>query len=125
MKGKFAVKKREISTISFFLEPSDVPLKDYEMGYYRISGKWFKLQMTIDGVCPDCPAIDIKEFYRMLNAPGDYEPFTCTCGNSGCANIDYYVRCRHKGELMILFIRDPLRGCDPDREDDFDRKFRY
>ena len=119
------MKERKISTIKIFQEKVPAPLENYDHGYHKIDGSWFRDRIEIDGIQPDCPAIDIKEFRRILQAPGDYELFTCTCGNAGCIDIDYPVRCRHKQNLIILVIRSPLRsivdctGCkfekDPER----------
>ena len=108
------MKVRKISTISFLLEKvSKAPLEGYTAGYHQINGEWFRDRVEIDGIRPECPAVDINEFYRMLRSPGDYEPFTCTCGNPECANIDSYVRCLHKGELIVMVIRDPLLCIGP------------
>lgn len=106
--------QRKISTIRFFLEKvSEAPVWDECTGYHKINGEWFRDRMEIDGVQPNCPAIDIKEFHRMLSHPGNYDPFTCTCGNSGCADIDFYVRCLHKDDLIIMVCREPLQRKGP------------
>lgn len=49
----------------------------------------------------------------MLQAPGDYWPFTCTCGIPEDVNIDFPVRCYHKDDLIIMVIREPLRWNPP------------
>ncbi len=54
--------------------------------------------------------VSISSFEKMLQKPGDYWPFFCSyCGEPGCADIFYPVRCFHKADLLILVIRNPLR----------------
>lgn len=67
------------------------------------------------GVCIDdeyiwSNGVRIRDFADMLNTPGDYWPFFCSyCGEPGCADIFYPVRCFHKEDLLVLVIRRPLQ----------------
>ena len=58
--------------------------------------------------------VSISTFEKMLRKPGDYCPFFCSyCGEPGCVDIFYPVRCFHKADRLILVIRRPLRdSCD-------------
>ena len=97
------MKKRKISTIEFFWEHCE-PQYGYDVGFHKINGVWMRARVKINGEEPDCRAIDIREFDKMLAAPGDYEPFTCTCGYMEDADIQYPVRCLHKDDLIILVV---------------------
>lgn len=64
-----------------------------------LNGKW----IWSDGV-------DLSSFENMLRTPGDYWPFFCSyCGEPGCVDIFYPVRCFHQDDRLILVIREPLR----------------
>ena len=112
------MKTRKISTIEFFWEQCE-PQYGYDVGFHKINGVWMRARVKINGEEPDCRAIDIREFDKMLAAPGDYEPFTCTCGYMEDADIQYPVRCLHKDDLIILVIRDPLRSLGPCEDCEF------
>lgn len=124
--------KRKISTIRFFAEKVSVaPQNGDNTGFHKAGPQWFRDRVEINGTEPDAPAVDIKVFEKMLLQPGFFEPFTCTCGNAGCANIDSFVRCLHKDDLIIMVIRDPLRSPEWTLEEEFEhscqqrQKFRY
>ncbi len=52
----------------------------------------------------------LSDFEKMLTTPGDYWPFCCSyCGIPEDVNIFSPVRCRHKGDLLVLLIRRPLQ----------------
>lgn len=106
------MKKRKIASIEFFLEPFE-PEDEFDVGSHKINGIWMRDRVKINGEKPDCRAIDIREFEKMLAAPGKYEPFTCTCGHMEDCEIHYPVRCFHKEDFIILIIRDPLRTIGP------------
>ena len=54
--------------------------------------------------------ISISTFEDMLQKPGDYWPFFCSfCGEPGCVEIFYPVRCFHNADRLILVIRRPLQ----------------
>ena len=113
------MKKRDFSTIEFFLERREPQYGYDDVGFHNINGVWMRDRVKINGKEPDCRAIDIREFDKMLAAPGEYEPFTCTCGYMEDCNIQYPVRCFHKHDLIILVIRDPLRTIGPCDECEF------
>ena len=107
-------KRRNLDKIRFFREIAKSPPQYVEdTGYTLIHDQWMRDQIEINGHRPDCPAIDFKEFCKMLQSPGDYWPFTCTCGFPEDACIHFPVRCRHKDDLIILVIREPLRRIPP------------
>jgi len=107
-------KRRKFDGISFYREVAPQPPRPgYEHGYIMIDGVWMRDRVKINGEEPDCPAIDISEFERMLQRPGDYSPFTCTCGIPDDAYIDFPVRCFHKEDTIIMVWRDPLRRVGP------------
>ena len=61
--------------------------------------------------------VSISDFEDMLKTPGDYWPFFCSyCGVPECDDILYPVRCRHRGDQLVLIIRDPVQdtcvSCD-------------
>lgn len=105
-------KRRKFDGISFYREVAS-PRFDGDRGYVMIDGIWMRDRVKINGEEPDCPAVDVSEFERMLRKPGDYWPFTCTCGIPEDANIDFPVRCFHHGDLIIMVWRDPLRRVGP------------
>lgn len=115
------MKEREIEQIEFFFRKASHTPQDDEIGFRLINGIWMQDRVRINGVEPDCPAVDFKEFEKMLESPGIYEPFTCTCGVSDCHNIDFPVRCLHKDDFLILVIRDPLRRIGPCKGCQFER----
>ena len=96
------MKSRKISSIEFFLEQRE-PQYDYDVGFHKINGIWMRDRVKIDGEEPDCRAIDTREFDKMLAAPGDYEPLTCTCGYMEDCNIQYPVRCFHNTTVRSKF----------------------
>ena len=106
------MKKRKIASIEFFLEPCEAGDK-FDVGFHKINGIWMRDGVKINGEEPDCPAVNIREFEKMLAAPGKYEPFTCTCGYMEDCEIHYPVRCFHKEDFIILIIRDPLQTIGP------------
>ena len=64
------MKQKKLSTIRFFLEQvSKAPLFDDAAGFHKINEQWFRDRVEINGMQPDCPAVDIKEFHKMLQ-PG-------------------------------------------------------
>ena len=106
------MKKRDFSSIEFFLEQRE-PQYETDVGFHKINGVWMRDRVKINGEEPDCRAIDIREFDKILASPGKYEPFTCTCGYMEDCDIQYPVRCFHKHDLIILLMRNPLRTIGP------------
>ena len=107
-------KRRIFDEITFYREEAPKPPpRGCECGCHMIGGVWMRDHVKINGREPDCPAIDIAEFGRMLRQPGDYYPFTCTCGIPGDAHIDFPVRCFHRRETIVLVWWDPLRRIGP------------
>ena len=106
------MKTRDFSCIEFFWEQCE-PQYETDVGFHKINGVWMRDRVKINGEEPDCRAIDVREFDKILAAPGEYEPFTCTCGHMEDDDIHHPVRCFHKDDLIILVIRDPLRTIGP------------
>jgi len=107
-------KERGIDKIEFYYaEATNPPLSNCTIGYSCFNKKWMKDSVSINGKQLDVPAVLFSEFELMLERQGDYWPFTCTCDNPGCANIDWPVRCFHKDDLIVLVIRDPVQECLP------------
>ena len=63
------MKTRKISSIEFFLEQCE-PQYEYDVGFHKINGIRMRDRVLIDGEEPDCRAIDIREFDKMLAARG-------------------------------------------------------
>lgn len=114
-----SMKIRDFSCIEFFVEQCE-PHFETDVGFHLINGVWMRDRVKINGKEPDCRAIDISEFEKMLAAPGDYEPFTCTCGHMEDCSIQYPVRCFHKQNLIIWVMRYPLRTILPCDDCEFD-----
>ena len=104
-------KRRKFDGIRFYREVAS-PRFDGDRGYVMIDGVWMRDRVKINGEEPDCPAVDVSEFERMLRKPGDYWPFTSPCGFPPDANIHVPVRCFHKDDMIIMVWRDPLQGGD-------------
>ena len=117
-------KRRKFDDIAFYREvaPSPPLSGSYMCGYLMVDGVWMRDRVKINGEEPDCPAIDFSEFERMLEKPGDYWPFTCTCGIPLDHEIDFPVRCFHKGDTIIMVWRDPLRRVGPCKSCEYYRK---
>ena len=107
-------KRRKFDGIRFFREKAKFPPQyTGDVGYILINDQWMTDEVEINGIRPDCPAVDLNEFHKMLQAPGDYWPFTCTCGHPEDADINFPVRCYHKDDLIVMVIREPLRWNPP------------
>ena len=103
------MKKRSVDTIKITVTPGRGGLTAL-YGATVKDGVEYMHSVFINGVNIWSDGVDITDFERMLNTPGDYWPFFCSyCGEPGCADIFYPVRCRHRGDQLILVMRDPLQ----------------
>ena len=103
------MKKRSIDTIEITVTPGNTPLSALYGATFK-DGVAYIHCVHINGQYIWSDGVDISDFEHMLDKPGDYWPFFCSyCGEPGCADIFYPVRCRHRGDQLVLVIRDPLR----------------
>ena len=54
------MKKRDFSTIEFFLERREPQYGYDDVGFHNINGVWMRDRVKINGKEPDCRAIDIR-----------------------------------------------------------------
>ncbi len=102
-------KTRTIDTIKITVTPGRGPLTPL-YGATVKDGVNYIHAVSINGEHVWGDGVSISSFEDMLQKPGDYWPFFCSyCGEPGCADIFYPVRCFHQDDLLILVIRDPLR----------------
>ncbi len=114
--------KRTIDTIKLTVTPTCRTWEDdWRAELYDGREVWFA-STIIDGIryihtvyindkCIWEDGVYLSAFEEMLRKPGDYWPFTCSCcGEPSDADIQYPVRCRHRGDQIILVIRDPLQS---------------
>ncbi len=107
-------RQHQLDQIRFFRKQAEISsLGNYTIGYSFINGMLMKDVVEINGKQPTVPAVLFSEFHAMLRKPGDYYPFTCTCGIPGDANINFPVRCFHKEKLIILVVREPVCSSAP------------
>lgn len=126
------MEKHPVEKIAFVKSPVQCVV-DY--GGSRIGNQNYIHYFTLDGKKITGDGMDFGSFYGMLEEPGDYWPFCCRfCGLSECAGIFMPIRCFHRGDEIILVIREPLwDACSAcDREEECknpdacpDRHFRY
>lgn len=53
--------------------------------------------------------IDFDLVAESLSAPGEYEIFTCDCGEAGCAGIKQGVLVEHENEFVKLTVSQPFK----------------
>ena len=103
------MKQRTIDTIKITVTPRRGGLTAL-YGATVKDGVEYIHHVYINGESIWSDGISISTFEDMLRKPGDYWPFFCSyCGEPGCVDIFYPIRCFHKDDLLILVIREPLR----------------
>ena len=103
------MKERSIDTIRITVTPGETPLTAYYGATFK-DGVAYVHGVYINDQAIWADGVRIQDFEDMLEAPGDYWPFFCSyCGEPGCEDIFYPVRCRHRGDQVVLVMRDPLR----------------
>jgi hypothetical protein len=66
------MKTRKISTIEFFLEQCE-PQYEFDVGFHKINGIWMRDRVKINGVEPDCRAVDIREMEIIVRRICDFQ----------------------------------------------------
>lgn len=103
------MKKRSVDTIKLNVTPGEGSLTAYHGATVK-DGIRYIHSVFINGKYVWSDGVSISDFEDMLDKPGDYWPFFCSfCGEPGCADIFYPIRCRHRGDQLVLVIRDPLQ----------------
>lgn len=74
-------------------------------------------QLLVDGTVLNADyALDYHQLARSTTESGEYWPFTCGCGEPGCAGIGSPVEVQHTGSTVTWHITDP----EPERHFTFD-----
>ena len=103
------MEKHPVDTIRISVAPGKGPLTAM-FGATVMNGVEYMHSVYINDICIWADGVDITDFEHMLDQPGDYWPFFCSyCGVPGCADIFYPVRCRHRGDQLVLVMREPLQ----------------
>ena len=104
-----AMKRRSVDTITITVTPGKGGLTAMHGATVK-DGVEYMHRVFINGVNIWADGVSITDFELMLERPGDYWPFFCSyCGEPGCADIFYPVRCRHRNGQLVLVIREPLQ----------------
>lgn len=111
------MKKRSVDTIKIIVKPEANPLHSLLYGATVKDGVYYSHLVYINDECIWGDGVSIADFEAMLEKPGDYWPFFCSyCGEPADAGIFFPIRCFHRGDQLVLVIRDPLQdvcvSCD-------------
>ncbi len=84
-----------VDTIKFCLEEHDGDIGDYT----------YINDCLVKDYC-----IDFDLVAESLSAPGEYEIFTCDCGEAGCAGIKQGVLVEHENEFVKWTVSQPFNS---------------